>query len=58
MAKSLSSETRLLPPVGLVPAFETRTDGPYAYLNSGLYLSSNPGIANGGVKITDDDSTK
>jgi hypothetical protein len=43
---------------GLVPAFETRTDGPYAYLNSGLYLSSNPGIANGGVKITMYDSTK
>ena len=43
---------------GLVPVFETRTDGPYAYLNSGLYLSSNPGIANGGVKITMYDSTK
>jgi Protein of unknown function (DUF3237) len=43
---------------GLVPTFETRIDGPYAYLNSGLYLSSNPGIANGGVKITMYDSTK
>jgi hypothetical protein len=43
---------------GLVPTFETRSDGPYAYLNSGLYLSSNPGIANGGVKITMYDSTK
>lgn len=43
---------------GLVPSFETRSDGPYAYLNTGLYLSSNPGIANGGVKITMYDSTK
>lgn len=43
---------------GLVPTFETRSDGPYAYLNTGLYLSSNPGIANGGVKITMYDSTK
>jgi len=43
---------------GLVPTFETRVDGPYAYLNKGLYLSSNPGIANGGVKITMYDSTR
>jgi hypothetical protein len=43
---------------GLVPTFETRVDGPYAYLNTGLYLSSNPGMANGGVKITMYDSTK
>jgi hypothetical protein len=42
---------------GLVPIFEARVDGPYAYLNSGLYLSSNPGMANGGVKITMYDST-
>jgi hypothetical protein len=42
---------------GLVPIFEARVDGPYAYLNSGLFLSSNPGIANGGVKITMYDST-
>jgi len=41
---------------GLVPIFETRVDGPYAYLNSGLFLSSNPGMANGGVKITMYDS--
>ena len=41
---------------GLVPIFEARVDGPYAYLNSGKYLSSNPGIANGGVKITMYDS--
>lgn len=43
---------------GLVPTFETRVDGPYGYLNKGLYLSSNPGIANGGVKITMYDSTR
>jgi hypothetical protein len=42
---------------GLVPSFEARVDGPYAYLNSGLYLSSNPGMANGGVKITMYDSS-
>ena len=42
---------------GLVPSFETRVDGPYAYLNTGKFLSSNPGIANGGVKITMYDST-
>ena len=28
----------------------------YAYLNTGKFLSSNPGIANGGVKITMYDS--
>ncbi|HEY4363101.1 MAG TPA: DUF3237 family protein [Bryobacteraceae bacterium] len=43
---------------GLVPAFEARVDGPYAYLNTGLFLSSNPGMANGGVKITMYESTK
>ncbi len=43
---------------GLVPIFEARVDGPYAYLNTGLFLSSNPGMANGGVKITMYDSTK
>jgi hypothetical protein len=43
---------------GLVPTFETRIDGPYAYLNTGLFLSSNPGMANGGVKITMFDSTR
>jgi len=41
----------------LVPAFEARTDGPYAWLNTGLYLSSNPGMADGGVGITMYDST-
>ncbi len=42
---------------GLVPTFETRVDGPYAYLNTGKFLSSNPGMANGGVKITMYEST-
>ncbi len=42
---------------GLVPSFETRVDGLYAYLNAGKFLSSNPGIANGGVKITMYDSS-
>ena len=36
----------------LVPTFETRVDGPYAYLNSGLYLSSNPGVGQDGVSLT------
>jgi hypothetical protein len=43
---------------GLVPTFEARVDGPYAYLNTGKYLSSNPGMANGGVKITMYDSAQ
>ena len=42
----------------LVPTFEARTDGPYAFLNDGLYLSSNPGMADGGVSITIYESTK
>jgi hypothetical protein len=42
---------------GLVPIFEARVDGPCAYLNTAKFLSSNPGIANGGVKITMYDST-
>jgi len=36
---------------GLVPTFETRVDGPYAYLNTGSYLSSNPGVGQGGVAL-------
>jgi hypothetical protein len=36
---------------GLVPTFETRVDGPYAYLNTGSYLSSNPGMGEGGVAL-------
>jgi hypothetical protein len=37
---------------GLVPSFETRVDGPFAYLNAGRYLSSNPGMGQGGVALT------
>jgi hypothetical protein len=36
----------------LVPTFETRVDGPYAYLNTGSYLSSDPGRGQGGVALT------
>jgi hypothetical protein len=40
-------------PVGaLAPVFETRADGPYAWLNTGRFLSSDPGIAPGAVNIT------
>jgi hypothetical protein len=42
----------------LVPTFEVRTDGPYAWLNTGSYLSSPPGMRPGGVGITMYDSTK
>lgn len=37
---------------GLVPLFETRSDGAYAFLNSNMFLSSDPGSAAGGVSIT------
>jgi hypothetical protein len=37
---------------GLVPIFEARADGPYAYLNANLYLSSPPGMGRGGVSLT------
>jgi hypothetical protein len=40
----------------LVPTFEARIDGPYAYLNEGSYLSSNPGRGEGGVALTFYDS--
>jgi hypothetical protein len=40
----------------LVPTFETRVDGPYAYLNTGKYLSSNPGVGQGGVALSFYDS--
>ena len=40
-------------PMGsLVPTFETRVDDKYSWLNSGTYLSSNPGMGTGGVSIT------
>src|SRR5690606_36290830 len=35
----------------LSPSFEARVDGPYAYLNDGRYLSSNPGVGQGGVAL-------
>lgn len=36
----------------LIPVFETRTEGPYAFLNENKYLSSDPGMGGGGVSIT------
>ncbi len=36
----------------LAPTFEARVDGKYAWLNKGVYLSSNPGMGSGGVKLT------
>jgi len=41
----------------LVPTLEARVDGPYAWLNTGSYLSSNPGPKPGGVGITMYDSS-
>ena len=41
----------------LAPTFEARVDGSYAFLNSGLYLSSNPGMGQGGVALTFYEST-
>jgi hypothetical protein len=43
---------------GLVPTFEARVDGPYAYLNTGSYLSSNPGRGEGGVALVFYESAK
>jgi len=40
------------PGIGLVPTFETRVDGKFAWLNSGKYLSSNPGMGAGGLSIS------
>ena len=42
----------------LVPTFEVRVDSPYAWLNNGLYLSSNPGMSQGGVGLTFYDSAR
>jgi hypothetical protein len=36
----------------LAPFFEVRLDSKYAWLNKGLYLSSNPGMGAGGVALT------
>jgi hypothetical protein len=42
----------------LAPAFEVRVDSKYAWLNKGLYLSSNPGMGSGGVGLTFYESTR
>ncbi len=42
----------------LAPAFEVRMDSQYAWLNKGLYLSSNPGPGSGGVGLTFYESTR
>jgi hypothetical protein len=40
-------------PLGaLVPWFETRADGPYAFVNANDFVSSDPGSGSGGVSIT------
>jgi hypothetical protein len=40
-------------PVGaLVPVFEARLDGPYAFLDENPWLSSDPGLAAGAVNLT------
>jgi hypothetical protein len=36
----------------LAPTFEVRVESRYSWLNNGLYLSSNPGMGKGGVKLT------
>jgi hypothetical protein len=36
----------------LVPTFEVRVDSPYAWLNTGTFLSSNPEMRPGGVGLT------
>lgn len=41
----------------LVPTFEVRVDSPYAWLNTGLFQSSNPEMRPGGVGLTFYEST-
>src|SRR5512133_3802182 len=36
----------------MVPTFEARADGPYSFLNANTFVSSDPGMASGGVSIT------
>jgi hypothetical protein len=36
----------------LVPTFEAKTNGAYAWLNTGKFLSSPPGLGAGGVRLT------
>jgi hypothetical protein len=38
--------------IGLIPTFETRVDGPFAWMNEGKYLSSPPGMGPGGLTIS------
>ena len=40
------------PIASLVPTFETRLDGKYAFLNQGTYLSTGPNMGAGGVSLT------
>jgi hypothetical protein len=40
------------PSNALIPVFEARADGPYAFLTQGKFLSSAPGAGSGGVSIT------
>jgi hypothetical protein len=42
----------------LVPTFEARIDGRYAWLNTGMFLSSNPEMRPGGVGLTFYESTR
>jgi uncharacterized protein DUF3237 len=37
---------------GLVPVYETRTDGPYAWVNANRWLSSDPTVVVGAVDLT------
>ena len=37
---------------GLIPVFEARMDGSFAFLNTGKFISSAPGAGSGGVSIT------
>lgn len=42
----------------LIPTFEAKVDGKYAWLNSGTYKSSAPGMGAGGVSLTFYKTTK
>ena len=37
---------------GLVPVYETRTNGPYAWVNANRWLSSDPTVVVGAVDLT------
>ena len=41
-----------LPFGALIPLFEAKADGPYAFLNENEFVSSDPGAGSGGVSIT------